>query len=165
MAVLTWPEIIGSEIYPGLIMSHLTMYVMSDWAWQHQMNICWECINIWLNPDKYWYNSLVFGRSGCNYKNTIFNIFSWVDGFISSLDSVIRPISRVLTDKLTSVLALCRQAASHCLSQCWLSICQQATMSWWINTSTLKPYIKWASLSTFTLPKSQENPHSTQSMA
>ena len=69
-------------------------------------------------------NSLAPGRSGCDYKNWIFNLVLLFGIFRSSHDNALRWMPQDLTDdksKLVQVMAWCRQAPSHYLSQCWLS--------------------------------------------
>ena len=69
-------------------------------------------------------NSLAPGRSECDSKNVIFNLLLLIGIFRSSHDNAIRWMPPDLTDDqstLVQVMAWCRQAASHYLSQCWLS--------------------------------------------
>ena len=73
----------------------------------------------------YWFvNSLAPGRSECDSKNGIFNLDLLIGIFRSSHDNALRWMPPDLTyDKstLVQVMAWCRQAKSHYLSQCWLS--------------------------------------------
>ena len=69
-------------------------------------------------------NSLAPGRSECDSKNVIFNLVLLIGIFRSSHDNALRWMTQDLTDDkstLVQVMAWCRQAASHYLSQCWLS--------------------------------------------
>ena len=69
-------------------------------------------------------NSLSPGRSECYSKNGIFNLVLLIGIFRSSYDSALRWMPQDLTDDkstLVQVMAWCRQATSHYLSQCWLS--------------------------------------------
>ena len=69
-------------------------------------------------------NSLTPGRSECDSKNGIFNLVLLIGIFRSSHDSALRWMPQDLPDDksaLVQVMAWCRQAASHYLSQCWLS--------------------------------------------
>ena len=62
------------------------------------------------------------GRSGCNFENVIFKLALLICIFKSSYDTVAMWIPQEFTDnKSTSVqvMAWCRQAAIHYLSQCW----------------------------------------------
>ena len=63
-------------------------------------------------------------RSGCDSKNGIFNLVLLIGIFRSSHDNALRWMPKDLTDDtstLVQVMAWCRQATSHYLSQCWLS--------------------------------------------
>ena len=67
-------------------------------------------------------NSLDPGRSGCDSKNGIFNLVLLIGIFRSSHDDALQWMPQDLTDdksKLVQVMAWCRQARSHYLSQCW----------------------------------------------
>ena len=66
-------------------------------------------------------NSLVPGRSSCNFKNTIFNLVLFI-AFFRFYDDAIRWMLWYLIDvmsTLVQVVVWCRQASSHYLSQCW----------------------------------------------
>ena len=68
------------------------------------------------------FNSLVFGRSGFDFNSAIFNLVWLIGIIISSCDNSLWWIPQGLTeDKLTliQIMAWCRQATSHYLSQCW----------------------------------------------
>ena len=70
------------------------------------------------------FNSLVPGRSECDSKNVIFNLVLLIGIFRSSHDNALSWMPQDLTDDkstLVQVMAWCRQATSHYLSQCWLS--------------------------------------------
>ena len=67
-------------------------------------------------------NSLAPERSGCNFENVVFKLALLICIFKSSYDNVARWIPQELTDNkstLVQVMAWCRQATSHYLSQCW----------------------------------------------
>ena len=67
-------------------------------------------------------NSLAPGRSECDSKNVIFNLVLLIGIFRSSHDNAVWWIPQDLTDDksiLVQVMAWCRQASSHYLSQCW----------------------------------------------
>ena len=69
-------------------------------------------------------NSLAPGRSECDFENVIFNLVLLIGIFRSSHDNALLWMPQDLTDDkstLVQVMAWCRQATSHCLSQCWLS--------------------------------------------
>ena len=74
-----------------------------------------------------WYlifNSLAPGKSGCDFKNGIFNLVVLIGVFRSSHDNALRWMPQDLTDDkstLVQVMAWCHQATGHYLSQCWLS--------------------------------------------
>ena len=70
------------------------------------------------------FNSLAPGRFGCDSKSVIFNLVWLIDIFRSSHDNALWWMPQDLTDDnstLVQVMAWCRQATSHYLSQCWLS--------------------------------------------
>ena len=69
-------------------------------------------------------NSLAPGRSECDSKSVIFKLVLLISSFRSSHDNSLRWMPQDLTDNkstLVQVMAWCRQATSHYLSQCWLS--------------------------------------------
>ena len=70
------------------------------------------------------FNPLAPGRSECISKNVIFNRVLLIGIFRSSHDNALRWMSWDLPDdksRLVQVMACCRQATSHYLSQSWLS--------------------------------------------
>ena len=73
---------------------------------------------------KQFFNSLAPGRPRCHLKNAIFNLILLIGIFILSKDNALRWMPRDLTDDkstLVQVMAWCRQATSHYLSQWWPS--------------------------------------------
>ena len=69
-------------------------------------------------------NSLAPGRPGCHFKTAIFQSCLLIGIFTSSKDNALRWMPWDLTDDkstLVQVMAWCRQATSHYLSQCWPS--------------------------------------------
>ena len=69
-------------------------------------------------------NTLAPGRPGCNFKTAIFNLVLLIGILTSSKDNALRWMPRDLTDDkstLVQVMAWCRKAKSHYLSQCWPS--------------------------------------------
>ena len=69
-------------------------------------------------------NSLAPGRSECDSKNVIFSLVLLIGVFRSSHDNAFWWMPQDLADDkstLVQVMAWCRQATSHDLSQCWLS--------------------------------------------
>ena len=68
------------------------------------------------------FNSLVPGKFEWNFRYLIFQIISVIDGWGISCELAIRWMSLDLTDDkstLVQVMAWCRQATNHYLSQCW----------------------------------------------
>ena len=68
------------------------------------------------------FNSLAPGKFEWNFRYLILQIISVIDGWGISCELALRWMSRDLTDDkstLVHVMAWCRQAASHYLSQCW----------------------------------------------
>ena len=71
----------------------------------------------------HWINSLTPRRFGCDFKNLIFNLVSLIGILRSLYDNALRWMPQnIIDDKstLVQVMAWCRQATSHYLSQCWL---------------------------------------------
>ena len=72
-----------------------------------------------------WFIILLIGPwEICDSKTVIFNLTLLIGVFRSSHDNALRWMPGDLTDdksRLVHVMAWCRQATSHCLSQCWLS--------------------------------------------
>ena len=67
-------------------------------------------------------NSLAPGKFQWNFRYLIFQIISVIDGWVISCELALRWMSPDLTDDkstLVQVMAWCRQATSHYLSQCW----------------------------------------------
>ena len=67
-------------------------------------------------------NSLAPGKFEWNFRHLIFQIISVIDGWGISCELALRRMSLDLTDDkstLVQVMAWCRQATSHYLSQCW----------------------------------------------
>ena len=91
------------------------------------------------------FNSLAPGRSECDPKNVIFNLVLLVGIFRSSHDNALRWMSQYPTDDdstLVQVMAWCRQATSHYLSQCWLSSLSPYGVArpQWVNLSAPDRY-------------------------
>ena len=89
-------------------------------------------------------NSLVPGRSKYDSKNVIFNLVLLIGIFRSSHDNALRWMPWNLTNdksRLIQVMAWCRQATSHYLSQCWLSSLSPygVTRPQWVNVY----YVLW----------------------
>ena len=64
------------------------------------------------------------GKPGCHFKTAVFNLVLLIGIFTSSKDNALRWMPLDLTDgksTLVQVMAWCRQATSHYLSQCWPS--------------------------------------------
>ena len=85
-------------------------------------------------------NSLTPGRFGCDYEYAIFNLALLSDIFRSSYDNALRLMSKDLTGNkstLVEVMAWCRQATSHYLSQCWPRSLSPygVTRPQWVNLS------------------------------
>ena len=87
------------------------------------------------------FNSLAPGRPRCHFKTAIFNLVLLIGIFTSSKDNALRWMPRDLTDDkstLVQVMAWCRQATSHYLSQCWPSYMSPygVTRPQWVNRSS-----------------------------
>ena len=87
----------------------------------------------------YLFNSLWPGKSRCDYEYTIFNLVL-LSGIFRSYNNALRWMPRDLTDvkpTLVQVMAWCRQATSHYLSQCWTRFMSPygITRPQWVNLS------------------------------
>ena len=85
-------------------------------------------------------NSLAPEKLLCHFKTAIFNLVLLIGFFTSSKDNALRWMPRDLTDDkstLVQVMAWCRQATSHYLSQCWPSSMSPygITRPQWVNSS------------------------------
>ena len=73
-------------------------------------------------PLKWGFNSLAPGRFQRNFRKVIFQLILVIDGWSISCKIVLKWMSMDLTDgksTLVQVMAWCRQATRHYLSQCW----------------------------------------------
>ena len=87
------------------------------------------------------YNSLAPERPRCHFETAIFNLVLLIGIFTSSKDNALRWMPWDLTDDkstMVQVMACCRQATSHYLSQCWPSFLSPygVTRPQWVNNST-----------------------------
>ena len=78
--------------------------------------------NFIYNGPKDWLNSLAPGKFEWNFRHVILKQISVIDAWGISCESALIWMSLDFTDDqstLVQVMAWCRQAASHYLSQCW----------------------------------------------
>ena len=112
-------------------------FIISEISWHSPGGTCrgnMEDIYPWYDFEKYqfkiaatfprgqWVNSLAPRKFEWNFKSLIFQIISVIDGRVISCELALRWSSLKLTDDkstLVQVMAWCRQATSHYLSQCW----------------------------------------------
>ena len=93
-------------------------------------------------------NSLAPGRSECNSKNVIFYLVLLIAIYRSSHDDILWWMPQDLTDDhkstLVQVMAWCRQAPSHYLSQCCLSSLSPYGVArpQWVNPQP-EPVLTW----------------------
>ena len=85
-------------------------------------------------------NSLAPGKFEWNFGHLIRQIISVIDGWVISGELALRWMSLDLTDNkstLVQVMACCRQATSHYLSQCWPRSLSPygITRPQWVNSS------------------------------
>ena len=85
------------------------------------------------------FNSLAPGRPGCHFETAIFNLVLLIGIFTSSNYNALRWMPLDLTEDkstLVQVMAWCRQATSHYLSQCWPSSMSPygLTRQQWVKT-------------------------------
>ena len=76
----------------------------------------------WKTTEQRWLNSLAPGRFDWDFRYLILQIISVIDGWGIYSELALRWASLDLTDDkstLVQVMAWCRQATSHYLSQCW----------------------------------------------
>ena len=91
----------------------------------------------------FYLNSLAPGKFEWNFRYLIFQIISVIAGWVISCELALRWISLNLTDDkstLVQVMAWCRQATSHYLSQCWPRSLSPygVTRPQWVNRETGK---------------------------
>ena len=84
------------------------------------------------------FNSLAPGRPRCHFKTAIFNLILLIGIFTSTKYNALRWMPWDLTydnSTLVQVMAWCRQATSHYLSQCWPSSMSPygVTKPQWVN--------------------------------
>ena len=92
------------------------------------------------------FNSLAPGRFQFNFRYVIFKLTSVNDGWGISYEIALRWMPLDLTDDkstLVQVMAWCRQATSHYLSQCWPRSMSPngVTRPQWVNSS--HTYLYW----------------------
>ena len=97
-------------------------------------------------------NSLAPERPGCHFKTAIFNLVLLIGFFRSSYDNAPRSMPWDLTDDkstLGQVMAWCRPATSHYLSQCWPSSMSHygITRPQWVNGLITTTWLTWDILS------------------
>ena len=116
-------------------------------SWSSDDSICW-CR--YASPSKvsWQINSLAPGRPGCHFKTAISNFILLIGNFTSSKDNARRWMPRdIIDDKSTlfQVMAWCRQATSHYLSQCWPSSMSPYVFNrpQWVNIDGL---VLWSSI-------------------
>ena len=92
-------------------------------ATSHYLSQCWHR---YMSPygitRPQWVNSLWPGISECDSQNVVFSLVLLIGIFRSTLDNALRWLPQDLTDDkstLVQVMAWCRQATSHYLSQYW----------------------------------------------
>ena len=96
-----------------------------------QPSITWHCvwhdnyIDLWLRETSLisssWFNSLAPGGFENIFQNVFFKLISWIDTLSNSCETALRSMPQNPSDDkstLVQVMAWCRQAASHYLSQC-----------------------------------------------
>ena len=130
-----WPEL----WYPPLDWS--IGFPAKFWQWVLQSTIKHGSMTAFLTR---LYLSLVSGRSGCDFKNSIFNLVL-LAGIFTSCVKAFRSMLHDFTDnKSTSVqvMAWCRQATSHYPRQSWSSSMSSHMASQWTLCHFIK-YLKY----------------------
>ena len=77
---------------------------------------------LWTMPREWTFNSLAPGKFEWNFRHSIFKHISVIDGWGISCEIALIWMSLGFTDDqstLFQVIAWCRQATSHYMSQCW----------------------------------------------
>ena len=90
----------------------------------HYLGHCWpRSMSVWYGVIRaQWVNSLAPGKFEWNFKYIIFKGILVIDGWGSCCEMALVWMSLDFTDDqsaLVQVMAWCRQATSHYLSQCW----------------------------------------------
>ena len=99
-----------------------------NWILQSQYHWVWLPGCQWINTEEYAYgytwgpfNSLAPGGFENIFQNVFFKLISWIDTLSNSCETALRSMPQNPSDDkstLVQVMAWCRQAASHYLSQC-----------------------------------------------
>ena len=86
-----------------------------------QRRSCLGCNNSSMLKFKWLFNSLAPGGFENIFQNVFFKLISWIDTLSNSCETVLRRMPQNPSDDkstLVQVMAWCRQATSHYLSQC-----------------------------------------------
>ena len=91
-------------------------------------------------------NSLAPGRCGCNFRNIIFELISWIDTLSATSKIVVRWMPQNSSDDkstLVQVMAWCGQATNHYLNQCWPRSMSSYGVArpQWVNNLTYLSYV------------------------
>ena len=114
------PVVIKGRLRIDLIISSL----FGDWLWCGFifMLVLWLVINQVASTDQaVFVNSLAPGGFENIFQNVFFKLISWIDTLSNSCETALRSMPQNPSDDkstLVQVMAWCRQAASHYLSQC-----------------------------------------------
>ena len=131
--------------YRFLLKVHVQVNIGSHWWWHAgmvpsaNMPQCWEsCRTPYSVPRGQWVNSLVPGKSEWSFRWLIFMWMLVITGWGISSEISLRWMSLDFPgDKstLVQVMAWCRQATSHYLSQCWPRLVSTYVMAkpQWVN--------------------------------
>ena len=125
---------LGAWWHETIIWTNFVDFSSNGWHWTSQgvlinliRNICSEVALFrvtTLSPRGEWVNSLAPEKFESNFRYLILQIISVIDGWGISCELALRWMWVDLTDDkstLVQVMAWCRQAISHYLSQCWPS--------------------------------------------
>ena len=132
MTILT---IAYSSVYSGVDRKKTSIL----WLWHRWLIHPTEIPCAVINAHKIYLNSLVPTRFERYFREVIFKLILVIDGWGISYEVVLTWTPQVLTDEkstLVQVMAWCRQAISHNLSQCWPSFLSPygVTRPQWVNS-------------------------------
>ena len=116
------------------------MYIAASVFFKYLLSVVCDA-NSWINHismmpvvDSLGLNSLASGRFENNFQNVFFKLISWIDTLSNSCETVLKRMPQNPSDDkstLVQVMAWCRQATGHYLSQCCpRSLSPYASLRW-----------------------------------
>ena len=116
--IMTWKHIPNYLKNPLVPSGFPTQRASEDWVPVDEISACTIC-EWWIVT---WFNSLAPGKFEWNFRHVILKQILVIDGWGISCEIALVWMSLDFSDEqstLVQVMAWCRQATSHYLSQCW----------------------------------------------